>query len=154
MVRRNRYELNYARLEALIGRPLGDLTGDSAYRLKAQGFMDLVVEVLPRCRETGAMVLSLAHYFEQNGDLCQDPEMVLRIFPPGSTAFLVMVPSTDARHGRVEATMFQQAIPPIYREVYPELGKYSPKLRRDLNAFLTTWLRNLTDQGHRLAEPE
>jgi len=29
----------------------------------AAGFMDLVVEVLPQCPETGAMVLSLAHYF-------------------------------------------------------------------------------------------
>lgn len=154
MPRRNRYETNYARLEALLGCPPADLLPDRAYRYRADSFMDLVVEKLPPCEETGATVISLAHYFLMNGDLCQDPEMVLRIFPPGSTAFLAMVPATDASHGRVEATMFQQAIPPIYLEVYPEPGKYSPKLMRELNAFLTTWLRNLKDQGHRLVEPE
>ncbi len=42
------------------------------------------------------MVLSMAHYFEQNGDLCQDPEMTVRVFA----------------HGMVEALTFQQAIPP------------------------------------------
>ncbi|MCP4486584.1 MAG: hypothetical protein GY820_04580, partial [Gammaproteobacteria bacterium] len=78
----NQYEQNYGRLEALIGQPFGDLRSDRSYRLRAKGFMDLVVEVLPQCEETGAMVLSLAHYFEQNGDLCQDPEMVVRIFAP------------------------------------------------------------------------
>ena len=139
MARRNRYELNYARLEALMGQPLGDLRSDRSYRLTARGFMDLVVEVLPECPETGAMVLSLAHYFEQNGDLCQDPEMTVRIRLPknGST-------------GTVEAETYQQAIPPIYQEVYPKPGMVAPRLKRELNDFLTHWLRTLKDQGHRL----
>ncbi len=34
-------------------------------------------------RGAGAIVLSLAHYFEQNGDLCQDPEMTVRVFLHG-----------------------------------------------------------------------
>ena len=84
-----------------------------------------------------------------NGDLCQDPEMKVRVFLPGSTAFLGMVPSTDTRHGRLEAMSFQQALPPIYHEVYPEPGRYHPRLRQELNEFLTLWLRNLKDQGHR-----
>jgi len=117
---------------ALLGGPL-------AHRLQATGFMDLVVEVLPQFPETGAMVLSLAHYFEQNGALCQDPEMEVRVFPP-----------RDGRPGHVEALSFQQAIPPIYQRVYPEPGKVVPRLKRDLNSFLTTWLRNLKQQGHRL----
>jgi len=45
---------------------------------------------------------------------------------------------------------FQQAIPPIYQRVYPQPGKVVPRLKRDLNSFLTTWLRNLKQQGHRL----
>ena len=65
-----------------------------------------------------------------------------------------MVPSTDPRHGRLEALTFQQAIPPVYQEVYPEPGRYYRKLKRDLNSFLTTWLRNLKDQGHRPGEEE
>ena len=79
----SQYEQNYARLEALMGQPLCDLQSGRSYRLRAPGFMDLVVEVLPQDLETGALVLSLCHYFEQNGDLCQDPEMTVQVFSEG-----------------------------------------------------------------------
>ena len=83
MTRRpGQYEQNYARLEALMGQPLCDLRSGRSYRLRAPGFMDLVVEVLLQDPDTGAMVLSLAHYFEQEGDLCQDPEMTVRVSQP------------------------------------------------------------------------
>ena len=133
------HERNYRRLEDLMGQPLPDLQIGTVYRLRAEGYMDLVAEVLPRCPETGAMVLSLAHYFEAHGDLCQDPEMVVRVFPP-----------REGRPGRLDAHSFQQAIPPIYQVVYPEPGKVIPRWHRELNAFLGTWLRNLKAQGHRL----
>ena len=141
MARRDQYQMNYARLEALMGQPLGDLRSGRSYRLRARGFMDLVVEVLPQCPDTGAMVLSLAHYFEQNGDLCQDPEMTVRVYLP-----------QDGRDGVAEALSYQQAIPPVYQEVYPQPGMVAPRLKGELNGFLTFWLRNLHDQGHRLAE--
>lgn len=51
--------------------------------------------------------------------------------------------------GIAEALTFQQAIPPIYQEVYPAPGKVAPKLKRELNSFLNTWLRNCLAQGHR-----
>ena len=76
------YERNYRRLEEILGQPLPDLRSGVVYRLQAPGLMDLVVEVLSRDRATDAIVLSLVHYFEMNGDLCQDPEMVVRVFPP------------------------------------------------------------------------
>ena len=60
---RNSYEINYARLEALMGRPLPSLEFETVYRLRAPGFMDLVTERLPDCEETGGLVLSLCHYF-------------------------------------------------------------------------------------------
>ncbi len=137
--RRNQYELNYARLEALIGQPLSNLRSGRSYRLRARGFMALVAEVLPNCEDTGAMVLSMAHYFEQEGDLCQDPEMTVRVFAP-----------RQGNQGMVEALSFQQALPPIYQVIYPEPGKVYPRLKRDLNSFLSLWLRNLKSQGHRL----
>jgi hypothetical protein len=136
---RSLFERNYRRLEDIIGRPLPDLQSGIVYRLRAEGFMDLVVELLPPCPETGATVLSLAHYFLQNGDLCQDPEMVVRAFPP-----------RGEHPGHLEALVFQQALPPVYSVVYPEPGKVVPRLKRELNAFLGTWLRNLKVQGHRL----
>jgi len=152
--RRNLYERNYARIETLLGQPPSQLQPETAHRFRAPGFMDLVVEVLPACQETGGLVLSLAHYFDQHGDLCQDPELTVRLFPPGSTAFLQYTPSTDPKHGRAEALTFQQAIPPIYQQVYPEPGLVRPRLRMDLNRFLGQWLRNLEEQGHRPVEAE
>ena len=130
---RRQYERNYARLEALMGQPLCELRSGRSYRLRAPGFMDLVVEVLPQDSETGATVLSLCHYFEMNGDLCQDPEMTVRVF---SSA------------GMIEALSFQQSLPPIYSVVYPEPGRVDVRMKQDLNAFLSLWLRNLTAQGH------
>ncbi len=151
---RNSYERNYARLEALMGRPLPDLEFETAYRLRASGFMDLVVERLPDCHETGGVVLSLCHYFSLNGDLCQDPEMTVRLFPPGMTIFQQLAPSTDSALGRLEALSFQQACPPIYQRIYPKPGSYHSSLRNDLNDFLGQWLRNLKDQGHRLDDSD
>ncbi len=57
--RRNRYEMTYQRIEDLLGRPLTELKPCDTFRLKARGFMDLTVEVLLPCDETGAPVLSL-----------------------------------------------------------------------------------------------
>ena len=156
MARRNIYEMNYARLAELLGEPPEEVEPEKAYRLCSDGFMDFIVEKLAPGPTQGAILLSLAHYFEQHGDLCQDPEMVVRIFPPGEDSFQDFAPSTDSRHGRLEALMFQQAIPPVFRAAYPEPGRFDPEIKRELNDFLETWLRNLKRQGHRLvgSEPE
>lgn len=99
-------------------------------------YMDLVVERLQHMDDIhtqGSIALSLAHYFEQNGDFCCDPDMVILVYPNTK---------------QVEALTFQQAIPPIYSEVYPEPGKVNPTLKKDLNQFLETWLTNLVHQDH------
>ena len=145
---RNCYELHYAKMEALLQQPLAKLESEAVIRLQAPGFMDLVVEVLLPCQETGAIILSLCHYFELNRDLCQDPEMTVRLFAPGSTEGLTLTPSTNPKLGRAEALTFQQAVPPIYQEVYPQPGRFHPKLRSQLNSFLGQWLSNLEAQGH------
>lgn len=103
---------------------------------KVSGYMDLVVErveMLDNFNGQDCKAISLAHYFEQNGDLCQDPEMVVLIYPESKIA---------------EAFSFQQAIPPVYQEVYPEPGKFYLRLKNDLNSFLRQWLNNLIHQGH------
>jgi hypothetical protein len=38
--------------------------------------------------------------------------------------------------------------------VYPEPGKYYPKLKRELNDFLIDWLQNIIDAQYQLAEKE
>lgn len=95
-------------------------------------FMDLNMDVLER--QTDYIVIALSHYFKQNGDLCADPDMQIRIYPERNMA---------------EALTFQQALPPIYQEVYPAPGKVVPELKRELNDFLDLWLRNCINQGHR-----
>ena len=150
----SKYERTYTKIEKLFQRPLAELEVGDHFKLKSGGFMDLSVEVLPDCEETGGKLVSMCHYFEQNGDLCQDPEMVVRLFPPGSTAFLELTPSTDAKRGRAESMVFQQAIPPVYDVVYPEPGKYRPKVRESLNTFMLFWLGNLLEQGHAPEPPE
>lgn len=103
---------------------------------KSQGYMDLVYEQLPMMDGVNGLpnqAISIAHYFEMNGDLCQDPEMVVLINESDKTA---------------EAYYFQQAMPPIYQEVYDEGNKVDPALKQSLNTFLETWLENLVNQGH------
>ncbi len=98
------------------------------------GYMDWVVEFnggeVPH--EKG-YVLSLTHYFEQNGDLCKDPDMTIAVYPELKA---------------VEALTFQQDLPPRYCEVYPEPGRVFVGLKKELNSFLNFWLLNLVDQGH------
>jgi uncharacterized protein YqiB (DUF1249 family) len=135
-------EINYRRLEKLLGQRPAELEFDRAYCFRAAGFMDLIVERLPDCRDFRAPILSLAHYFLQAGDLCADPEMTVRVFEP----------SEKREHGAIEALTFEMAIPPIFQEVYPEPGKVSPPRHRELNGFLSTWLKNLEEQGHQRVE--
>ena len=135
---RNIYEMAYGRILALLGCRPAELDHERSYRLTASGFMDLVVERLPDCEETGGVVLSLCHYVEVSGDLCQDPEMVVRVVEHPEML-------------TVEALTFQQFNPPVFERVYPEPGKVAPRLKNALNGFLRTWLRNLNDQGHTMA---
>lgn len=105
-------------------------------RSKSDGYMDLVYERLEGMEGhlgQGGIPISLAHYFKQNGDLCQDPEMVV----------LVHLERQEA-----EAFSFQQAIPPVYQDVYTEQGSVAPRAKKELNSFLGLWLENLENQGH------
>jgi hypothetical protein len=53
-------------------------------RSQSGGFMDLVFEKLPYLdgfNGQACTAFSIAHYFKQNGDLFQDPEMVVLVYP-------------------------------------------------------------------------
>lgn len=72
--------------------------------------MDLNLDVL--YKEGDALVVALSHYYKHpSGDMCADLDMQIRLFPELKMA---------------EALTFQQAIPPLYQEVYPEPGKGFP----------------------------
>ena len=92
-------------------------------------YMDLHLNLL--FDPDGVLRVSLAHYYEQNGDQVPDPDMEIRIYPDSKMA---------------EAMTFQDSMG--FQDVYPAPGTYYPKAKKDLNAFLATWLKNCLDQGH------
>jgi uncharacterized protein YqiB (DUF1249 family) len=95
------------------------------------GFMDLNLDLLSRNGEI--ITVALSHYYEQNGDLIPDPDMVVRI---------------DTKTETVEALSFQDTY--TYREVYVDGNRVDVKAKKELNEFLLQWLTNLIDQGHKL----
>jgi hypothetical protein len=111
------YELNYERIYPLLA---------DYQKLSIKNYMDLVVQKI------GKNEYRIAHYYEQNGDLMGDPEMTVRI---------------DQELKTVEALTFQMDALGLYQEVYPEPGKYYPRLKKELNDFLRQWLKNLEQQG-------
>lgn len=100
-------------------------------RLSSDGFMDLHVDNL------GGGVLAIAHNYTQEGDVMADPDMQIRV---------------NLELGTVEALTYQQSAFSIYQEVYPSPNMVNARLKRDLNAFLNTWLGNLLSQGHKIVE--
>ena len=61
-----------------------------------------------------------------------DPEMTFRI---------------DREVGTLEPLTFRQdGWPQIYQQVYPEPGRWIPKLSRDLSRFTEQWFKNIGEQ--------
>jgi len=100
-------------------------------------YMPLVIEAIgtgPR----DLPLISVAHYFEQNGDLCADPDVTFE------------VSDRDANAWEWLPVTFQQALPPVYHEVVFRDGAkvlIRPALLRSLCAFARQWDANLRDQG-------
>lgn len=93
-------------------------------------FMPLSVEKL-YTHDVGT-VYSFCHYFKQNGDLCQDPEMLFM----------------KTKLGSVAPMMFQQ-YPGIYSEsIFSEDGKWKikRKLKADHASFANMWMKNIKSQ--------
>jgi uncharacterized protein YqiB (DUF1249 family) len=84
--------------------------------------------------------IALAHNGIQNGDVMADPDVQVKIYPEMKAA---------------EALTFQNDYLGIYQEVYPEPGKYYPKLKKELNEFLSDWLKTMIEvQKYQLVEEE
>ena len=95
-------------------------------KLKADGFMDLHVDILYRKGDTAR--IAIAHNYIQNGDTISDPDMELLV---------------DFKNQTVEAKTFQN----IY--AYSEVEDGNDALQDELNEFLEMWLNNLIEQGHK-----
>jgi len=103
-------------------------------KLKSGGFMDLSLDML--YQEDGKYIIAMAHNHVQNGDVMADPDMEIRIIPDMKMA---------------EALSFRQdGGIPINQQVYTEIdGKTMvyPRIKKELNTFLSGWLLNIKKQG-------
>ena len=106
-------------------------------KLKNNGYMDLVIEKVDTDQ------ISVAHYFESNGDLVADPEVVF-YFDFDDTGKLVLAPESIIQ-------VFGG-----YQEVSEkkpcEVNGYtfsvsSPKQYADVLEFCQMWGQNIIDQG-------
>lgn len=101
------------------------------------GLMDLHMDNLGKDKD-GNYLISLMHNYQQEGDVMRDPDMEIRLMPGMQAA---------------EALTFHQSNPPVYQNVYVQReGKQlvNLKLKKQLNAFLNQWLRNIINQGHHI----
>lgn len=124
--KRTQPHLNFRALERIAPQII---TGEYQYiKLEAgDGFMPLTMEQIGKNR------IAIAHYYVQNGDMMADPDM----------EFIV-----DSDAGTLEASAYQQDNMEIYQNVYPEDGKYFPKLQKELNSFANQWFKNIQSQGY------
>ncbi len=130
-MRRTTYEMIFARLQQMgIIDEYGEMQADYM-KFASSGLMPLNVDKLT------SNTIALAHNGKQNGDVMADPDMEVRVYPELKMA---------------EALSFRNDYMGIYQEVYPEPGKYYPKLKKELNNFLNNWLKTMIEmQDYQLA---
>jgi hypothetical protein len=109
----------------------------------SEGYMRLVIERLPEPGPDHLPMLSVAHYFEQNGDPCTDPEMTFEIgVDPGSPWYWP--------RGKWIPVSFEMSYMAIHRRarVLHDGQLYvSRREQRDQESFARVWDRNIKAQG-------
>jgi len=91
---------------------------------------------MPVCVERlSAATYSVAHYYEQNGDLVPDPDVVFWKAPSGD--YYPM----SIQHG---AMGFRQQAMQLDHLEKP--ASFKPRAQRDIATFVTTWMRNIQQQ--------
>src|SRR5882724_7622085 len=117
----------------------GGFANAECISIENEPWMRLVIEVLPERGPDGHVVVSVAHYGEQNGDPMRDPEMLFEV---------------------IEEESGQPGFWPLYfRNDYAAVEQWSrrrdetgslrclPRLSRDLEQFAEMWDQNLRAQG-------
>jgi hypothetical protein len=108
---------------------------DKPIKLESEGYMPLSIEFIgagPR----GLPLVSVMHFYEQNGDLMRDPDMEFEV---------------DDEGGWHPVSYCQDSIGLMQEAVFVDdkTGRVMvrPKLVRDLRRFAATWSKNLDEQG-------
>ncbi len=124
------YETIYKKLMKVLGNKIPD----GYERISVSGYMDLHIQYL-ETKDNGGVIISLAHNYEQNGDVMAEPDMKIRIYPETKMA---------------EAMTYQYSYFGQYQQVYPIIdGKemLDYELKKKLNSVLLKWLTTLNQQG-------
>ena len=118
----------------------GGLTNAEFISVENEPWMRLVIEVLPERGPDGHIVVSVAHYGEQNGDPMRDPEMLFEVVE--------------------EVGRDPEFWPFYFRNDYAAVEQWSrrrdearnlhslPKRTHDFEQFAKLWDRNLREQGY------
>jgi hypothetical protein len=112
---------------------------DNYIRLDNPPYMRLVIEhvgIGPR----GMPAISVAHYYEQNGDLMRDPEMVFEVNPD----FWQTGDWEPVSYRQDNLAMYQQQAVFIDDQGHAVADADTV---RQLKAFARQWDRNIADQG-------
>jgi len=104
---------------------------ESHAKLSSAGFMDLGVDILHS--EGDNTFIALSHYYKAGGDMIPDPDMEIKVNHTSKEA---------------EALTFQDAYG--YQTVFQKSEQPDAAIQASLNQFLSHWLTNLKNQGHRL----
>lgn len=94
-------------------------------------FMPLSAEKIDKASD--GELISFAHYFEQNGDLVQDPEMIFLVLNED----MIFPVSIQHSFGRlIEGIVFENG----------ELKGVYPNQQEDMTSFANMWLKNIKEQ--------
>jgi hypothetical protein len=134
-------------LRALAGCPVG--TG-KAIRVDSGGFMPLCIECIGVSPHGEGMVLvSVAHYGEQNGDAMRDPDMVFDVNTSDD-------PAIGWESGNWRPVSFRNDYVGLDQEaIFVDNGAVMlrPGLVKELKQFARIWDRNIKAQGFLDARP-
>jgi hypothetical protein len=127
---------------------LMDSLVDNYRKIENKPYMPLSMEFIgtAQLKPYGlAMLYSLCHYYKQNGDLMQDPEMCFAVVDNRER-------SQDYTAVYVVPYMYQQANLGIYQEsIQIEegcfFGSFDGRQQAQHAAFADTWLDNIEQQG-------
>ena len=119
-------------------RESGGFHPGKSISIENEPWMRLAIEVLPERGPAGLLVLSVAHYGEQNFDLMRDPEMLFEVCENNG--------ATELRpfYFRNDYAGFEQWS--RYRDESGDLVCL-PQRTREMEAFAKMWDRNLSSQG-------
>ena len=117
----------------------GGLQRAKCISIENEPWMRLVIGVLPELGPDGHVVVSVAHYGEQNSDPMRDPEMLFEVIDEDG-----IQPEFWPFYFRNDYVGVEQ-----WSRYRLEGGEvvFQPKKTRDMKQFAKIWDQNLTEQG-------